>query len=72
MVRRGRSYLPEVLFEFRRIGRSVRVSAIDPKTGTEVVMVGDSRAGMTTLKRSAARKLAYVLAKRGGTGQSDR
>ena len=72
MLRRRRIYLPEVLFEFRRIGRTVRVSAIDPKTGTEVVMVGDSRSGMVTLKRNAARKLAYVLAKRQGADSSER
>lgn len=57
-------HLPEVLFEFRRVGKVVRVNAIDPKTGIEVSMVGDMRYGTETLKRLAARKLAYVLAKR--------
>ena len=59
-----RVHLPEVLFEFRRVGKVVRVNAIDPKTGIEVSMVGDMRYGTETLKRLAARKLAYVLAKR--------
>ncbi len=71
-MKRRRIYLPEVLFEFRRIGRSVRVSAIDPKTGTEVTMVGDARSGMMTLKRNAARKLAYVLAKGRAAERTDR
>ncbi len=42
----------------------MRVVAIDPITNTEVTMVGDPGCGRETLKRLAARKLAYVLAKR--------
>jgi hypothetical protein len=57
-------HLPEILFELRRVGRSVRVAAIDPVTATEVVMVGPAGHGTETLKRLAARKLAYVLAKK--------
>ena len=61
----------EVLFEFRFIGNAVQVSAIDTETGTEISMVGDSRAGEAALKQAAVRKLAFVLAKnradRGGT-----
>ena len=54
----------EVLFEFRRIGNTVRVSALDPETGTEVSMVGYPKMGEEALKRAATRKLLYVLAKR--------
>ncbi len=57
-------YLPEVLFEFQRVGKALRVVAIDPLTNTEVTMVGDPKCGRETLKRLAARKLVYVLAKR--------
>ncbi len=57
-------YLPEVLFEFQQVGKALRVVAIDPITNTEVTMVGDPGCGRETLKRLAARKLAYVLAKR--------
>ncbi len=57
-------FLPEVLFEFRRVGKALRVVAIDPITNTEVTMVGDPKRGRETLKRLAARKLVYVLAKR--------
>ena len=71
-MRKERIHLPEVLFEFRRIGRSVRVSAIDPKTGIEATMVGDIRAGMPTLKRNAARKLAYVMEKHRAGKEPDR
>ena len=54
----------EVLFEFYPSGgRAIRVVAIDPASGTEVVMVGDNRVGEAMLKRTAARKLLYVLNK---------
>jgi len=55
--------LNEVLFEFQRHGHIMRVVAIDPKTGTEVIMIADPRQSKTVIKRFAARKLAYVLAK---------
>ncbi len=53
----------EVLFEMRRIGAYVKVSAIDAASGTEVSIVGDVRAGEVMLKRTALRKLEYVLSK---------
>jgi len=56
--------LSEVLFEFRRVGNSVRVVAVDPVTNTEITMVGAPGCGEETLKRLAARKLAYVIAKK--------
>ena len=56
--------LREVLVELHYTsGRAVRVVAIDPITGTEVTMVGDSKRSETELKRLAANKLAYVLNK---------
>jgi ribosomal protein L18E len=59
-----RKGLSEVLFELRRQGRFVRVSAIDPATNTEVVVVGPSAAGDLALRQSAARKLARVVAQK--------
>lgn len=53
----------EVLFEFRRIGAYVKVSAIDCLTGLEVSIVGDAKAGEVRLKQTALKKLEYVLAK---------
>lgn len=53
----------EVLFEFRRIGAYVKVSAIDCLSGLEVSIVGDAKAGEVRLKQTALRKLEYVLAK---------
>ena len=54
----------EVIFEFVRVGHAVKVSAVDAATGTEVSIVGDPAVGETALKRLAARKLDYVLARR--------
>jgi uncharacterized protein YlxW (UPF0749 family) len=54
----------EVLIEFRRVGKAIQVSAIDPETAIEVSLIGDPKAGKEALKRAAVRKLAYVIAKR--------
>jgi Domain of unknown function (DUF6898) len=53
----------EVLFEFRRVGAAVKVTAVDAATGTEVSLVGDPAAGEAALKRLAKQKLDYVMAK---------
>lgn len=63
-MKKNQVYLPEVLFEMHRVGKAIRVVAIDPHTGTEVTMVGAAGYSMETLKRLGARKLAYVLAKK--------
>ena len=53
----------EVLFEFRQIGNSVKVSAVHVATNTEISIVGAAGAGEHALKAAALRKLRYVLAK---------
>ncbi|MCR6632198.1 MAG: hypothetical protein NVV74_20310 [Magnetospirillum sp.] len=53
----------DVLFEFRRIGNYVKVSALDAETGVEVSIVGDAAAGEMRLKQTAQKKLEYVMAK---------
>jgi hypothetical protein len=53
----------EVLFEMQRVGNTLRVTAIDAASGTEVVMIADPRQGMETIKRLAVRKLDYVMEK---------
>lgn len=55
--------LREVLFKLHQIGNSVRVAAIDPHTGTEVVVVGSPHMSLYSLKINAIRKLRYVMAK---------
>jgi hypothetical protein len=57
------------IVEFVQMGGSVKVSAIDPVTGTEVSIVGPASAGRVQLERTAVRKLEYVIAKKhGGDG----
>jgi hypothetical protein len=58
--------LGEVLFEFRRIGNVVKVSAVHVDTNTEVSLIGAPAAGEHGLKMAAIRKLTYVLANRQG------
>lgn len=57
----------EVILEYQQVGNSVRVAAVDPETLIEVSIVGSASAGIEALKRTAIRKLEYVLAKRGGS-----
>ena len=62
----------EVLLEFHHIGNAVKVTAVDPETMTEVSIVGSPSAGEEMLKRTAIRKLHYVLEKnRGKRGRID-
>ncbi len=65
-------YLPEVLFEMRRVGRSVRVAAIDPITQTEVILVAPAKLSLNDMKRVAARKLVYVIAKKQAAAERDK
>lgn len=56
--------MPEdIIIEFHRIGGSVKVSAMDPATLTEVSIVGPANAGEEILKRNVLKKLEFVLAK---------
>ncbi|MBU1174474.1 MAG: hypothetical protein KKH72_03645 [Alphaproteobacteria bacterium] len=52
----------EVLFEYIRVGAQMRVSAIDPKTGTEVVIVAPSNAPRHQVQQVALAKLRRKLA----------
>ena len=58
----------DIIIEYRQLGNSVRVSAMDTKTLTEVTIVGPADAGEETLKRNVLRKLEYVMAKKQGPG----
>lgn len=53
-----------MIFEFSAIGNSVKVSAIDSQTGTEVSIVGPVNAGEAALRNNAMAKLRYVMEKR--------
>ena len=57
-----------VIIEFYSVGRYVKVSAVDTRTGLEVSIVGDPRRGEEALRAAAVRKLEYVMRKRDETG----
>ncbi len=57
-------YLREILFEFKQVGNLVRVTAIDPASGLEVITIGDPSVHTDRLEKIAARKLKYVIAKK--------
>ena len=52
---------PERYLEFRQIGRLVRVTAIDPATGTEATIQGPASAGQAALGAVAMKKLDYMV-----------
>jgi len=49
------------LFEIVRIGNSVKVTAIDPQTSIEAVIVGSARMTQYSLQQAAARKLKKLI-----------
>ena len=56
----------EVYFEFRAIGPSVKVTAIDSVTAIEVSIVGPANAPQAELQRVALQKLKARLAREQG------
>ncbi|MEQ9145018.1 MAG: hypothetical protein RLO08_11750 [Parvibaculaceae bacterium] len=50
-----------VYFEFFPVGDSIKVSAVDSETGTEVSITGPVRAPRSELERIALNKLRYVM-----------
>ena len=56
-----------VIVEMIVIGRYVRVTAVDTRSGTEATIVGDPRRGEWALREAAVRKLRYVMARQGET-----
>jgi hypothetical protein len=53
-----------IITEMIVIGRYVKVTAVDTRTGTEASIVGDPRRGNEALKQAAVRKLEYVMRKK--------
>jgi hypothetical protein len=56
----------EIYVEFVVQGGYVRVTAIDPASGCEAVVMGPAGASRAALSDAAVRKLKYVLGKRTG------
>jgi len=55
-----------VIVEMIAIGRYVKVTAVDTRTGIEASIVGDPRRGERALRDAAIRKLRYVMEKKDG------
>ena len=53
----------EVILEFVQIGALVRVSAMEPRSLTEVVIYGPASAGEAALRRTVLCKLDFALAR---------
>lgn len=53
----------DYIIEFIPQGRFVKVTAVDPVSGMEAVIVGDSRESPEVLKINAVNKLEYILKK---------
>ena len=58
----------EVLFEFRRIGNMVKVTAFHVETLTEVTVAGPAATSQAQFQALAMQKLEYMLAKKAGQG----
>jgi hypothetical protein len=54
---------PEAILEFKQIGSTVRVTAVDPVTGIEAVILGPVTAGQPALRETALKKLSFLLGK---------
>lgn len=56
--------MTEVLFEYVAFGTSVKVTAIEPETGIEAVVVVPAGLTEAQMQAKAMQKLLYVLKKR--------
>ena len=56
--------MAEVLFEYVRLGKSVKVTAIEPDTGTEAVVIVPADMTEKQMQARALQKLLYVLKKK--------
>lgn len=55
--------MAQVLFEMVRVGNAVKVTAIDPQSGVEAVVVGAATLSRYSLEQAALRKLERLVAK---------
>jgi hypothetical protein len=54
----------EILIETQRIGNSLRVTAVDAESGTEISFQAPASIGREGLKMLATNKLRYVMSKK--------
>ncbi|GER08314.1 hypothetical protein GCM10007972_25240 [Iodidimonas muriae] len=60
------------IVEFIQTGGHLKVTAVDPETGTEATIIGDPKASRQELADLAARKLVYILNKSEAADQDNR
>lgn len=53
----------EAIIEFRRIGHTVKVSAVDPVTQLEVSIIAPATSSEREMSAAAIKKLQYMLAR---------
>lgn len=56
--------MSEILFEFVRLGNSVKVTAIEPETKIEAAVVVPATLSQEQMKMQALNRLKYVLKKK--------
>lgn len=61
-----------VIVELQQNGAFVKATAVDPRSGVEVSIVGAASSPSAMLRNAAARKLRYVLEKRKGPARPGR
>ena len=62
--------MSEILFEFKRNGNSVKVTAIEPETQTEVSVVVPAVLSVDEMKFQVLNRLNYVLKKKAAEDKS--
>lgn len=55
----------EIIFEFTPAGHAVKITAMDTASLTEITVQGPASASPDILKINAAKRLKYVLEKKG-------
>lgn len=53
----------EILYQIVAVGNAVKITAVDPETGTEVSVAAPRNTPLPSLKAAAVKKLAYVINK---------
>ena len=56
--------MAEVLFEYIRQGTSVKVTAIEPETGIEAVVIVPANLSESQMQMKALQKLRYIMQKK--------
>ncbi len=55
----------EIIFEFHQMGNLIKVSAMDVKTLTEVIIQAPANASEQIMKHNAMKRMEFVLRKKG-------